>query len=180
MKKYDNYVLFDSYENYQEDMFEEIKKDLINTTADEVTDARVWEEIYEMQRDDYEEMIEAFERAETAHDNRYWIVSGNSGSWLGTYHGLQIYENAKEMFKEITKDCDYVKVYVEEGCLFIKASHHDGTHKFRIKIIMKNGMNSYFKWYDEVPCKWKHWSDYKMYNHLFVFKSETPKMKKYL
>lgn len=180
MRKPKEIVLFDNFENYGTELFEEIKKDLINTTADEVTDTRVWEEISGMQRYDYEEMIEVLKRAEDAHGNRKWVVCGTSGSWMGNYHATQIYEDVDEMLREITKDCDYIRVALEEGCLTIKAAHHDGTHCFRCKILTKSGMNAYEKWYYEERSKWKNYSEYKMYRHLFDYKSETPKIEKYL
>ena len=46
----------------------------------------------------------------------------------------------------ITKDCDYVKVWSENGHLYVQASHHDGTHNVELKLITDKGWETYDNW----------------------------------
>lgn len=51
-----------------------------------------------------------------------------------------------EMLSETTEDCDYIRIYDENGHLFLKCSHHDGTNLYEIKKVTKRGIDYIDKW----------------------------------
>ena len=88
------------------------------------------------------------------------------------------YYTMEEMLQAILKDCDYVKIWSDDGHLFIKASHHDGTHEFEIKLITDKGYNVLEEWEDgeiDMTC-------YEMYNNLWENEeyTELPRIEKEL
>lgn len=66
---------------------------------------------------------------------------GEVGLWHGIYKTGKI-GDFEELWYKATKDCDYIKIYDENGHLYLTCSHHDGTCHFEIKEITSEG-NAY-------------------------------------
>ena len=132
---YNNYDLWEDYEEY-------VRENLLDR-EEEVTDDAIWEEIYEQDnlnwQDEKERLIDFFEGST-------WILQGYSGRWNGTHRGGYIFTDFMEMFQKATKDCDYVHIYDENGHLFLKCSHHDGTNLYEIKKVTDKGIDYIDRW----------------------------------
>jgi hypothetical protein len=74
------------------------------------------------------------------------ILSGKAGTWKGKFEAAQIYDTIEDAIYAAIKDCDYIKVWSENGHLYIQASHHDGTHNFEIKPLTYKGWQTWDSW----------------------------------
>ena len=135
-------VFFNNYEGYSFD-FDTIKKELEKDNDCEFSEQAVWDYISTIERDDWECMLSDLK--EIAGSSKI-ILNGLAGTWQGKIECAQIYNDIEEAIYKITKDCDYVKVWSENGHLYIKASHHDGTHNLELKLITEKGWETYYNW----------------------------------
>lgn len=78
--------------------------------------------------------------------NNQIIAFGSVGLWHGVYEGGKIFNNFEEAYWRLTKDCDYVKIYDENGHLYIHCSHHDGSCSYEIKELTTKGEEYYDNW----------------------------------
>lgn len=80
------------------------------------------------------------ERLETFfEDGSTWLIMGNVGRWDGSKPAGSTFSTFREMWYKATLDCDYVKIYDENGHLYLTCSHHDGTNCFEIKRLTERG-----------------------------------------
>jgi flavodoxin len=134
-------VLFD---NYNRD-FDEYKKDYMenNDVDDNVSEQTIWDYISELENMEWEDMLE-----ELANIDNYkkCVAFGTAGTWQGRCDCGKIYDTIEDAINGIIKDCDYIKVWSENGHLYLKASHHDGTHNFEIKPLTYKGWEIFDSW----------------------------------
>lgn len=71
---------------------------------------------------------------------------GEIGRWNGVYRGGKIDTDFWKLFDDAITDCDYIKIYDENGHLYLTCSHHDGTCHFEIKEITDEGYEYYDRW----------------------------------
>ena len=71
---------------------------------------------------------------------------GEIGRWNGVYRGGKIDTDFWKLFNDAITDCDYIKIYDENGHLYLTCSHHDGTCHFEIKEITDEGYEYYDRW----------------------------------
>ena len=135
------------YNNYDlwEDYFEDAKEYLVENGADEedITDEEIWSEIYfqdELNWEAEKEMLNNFFEGAT------WILQGYSGRWNGRCKGGYIFTDFEDMFYKAVKDCDYIHIFDENGHLFLKCSHHDGTNIYEIKKMTQQGIDYLDRW----------------------------------
>lgn len=137
---YDNY---DLYENYPD---EELRRMAIDCewveNEEEITDAMLSEWRYEEDESDYHVEM----------NNLYDFFQGKTvgffgkvGLWHGTYKCGDIGDFWKLYYKAI-KDCNYIKIYDENGHMYLTCSHHDGTNHFEIKILNDDAEDYYDRW----------------------------------
>lgn len=124
------------YSNYNlSDMFDEAKSFLIENGNEEPTDKEIWDEVYfqdECNWDDDKAELDAFFKGKTVG------FFGKIGRWDGVYRGGCI-GKFWDVFNKATTDCDYVKIYDENGHLYLACAHHDGSCHYEIKIISDRG-----------------------------------------
>lgn len=151
---YDNYNLETMYEDAKENIFE-------NTGEDNPTDDQIWDEIYQMDewnRDDFRTEMEKIL------DGSVFLAIGTCGRWNGTFPGGFLFETFNELFDRFS-DCQYFKIWDENGHLFLKGSHHDGTDEVEIKRVTERGENYFanweYNWGDKRTEREVHW---KMFN----------------
>ena len=111
--------------------------------VENITEEKIWEEIYFIDSINWEEEKE---RLVDFFKNNTWILQGYTGRWNGNYKGGFIFTDFEEMFDRVTKDCDYIHIYDENGHLFLKCSHHDGTNLYEIKKVTEKGINYIDRW----------------------------------
>ena len=66
------------------------------------------------------------------------IISGIVTRWDGRHRVAVVCDSFEELSKA-WRDCDYIKVFIEDGTLQIKCTHHDGTNYFTIKRVTLAG-----------------------------------------
>ena len=137
---YNNYDLLDDYPDEEIDAIarecEWVDED--EEITDEMrTQWRYWED--KANWDAEKEMLEDFFKGETV------AFFGAVGLWHGTYKCGKIGEFWNLFFKA-AEDCRYIKIYDENGHMYLTCSHHDGTNHFEIKILNDGAEDYYDRW----------------------------------
>ena len=159
-------IIFDNYSPWETYSDEEIKEMILesgNYTEDEITESDIWERRdWEMENwwDDEKENISGFFKGKTV------VFFGSIGRWNGVFKG-SIHGEFWDCFYKAIKDCDYWKIYDENGHLYLTCSHHDGTCHFEIAEVTDKG-NDYLNRCDE------NWRD-PNYNQLIKKYSRLPR-----
>lgn len=119
----------------------------------DVSDDDVWACVYDIDHEDYNDTIDKLKEFFSTEDHvpyrATFIIFGSIGRWDGTSSGFDVFrgEDFASAFYKATKDCDYIKVWDENGHLYIKCSHHDGTNNYEIKRLTERG-EAYFENWD--------------------------------
>lgn len=133
-------IIFDSYA----DRFDEMREMLLESYApDEVTD----EFVYDVIADDLRfEMEDVRENLRNLFAGETLIAVGHCGTWRGNLPAGNVSDDFDDMFDRMTCDCDYIRIWDENGHLFVECSHHDGTNRFEIKRLTARGIALYEQW----------------------------------
>lgn len=159
---YNNYDLWETYTD------EDIKADLIDngTEEEDITDSMIMEQRYfydECDWDDTKCELDKFFKGKRVG------FFGAVGRWDGVYKAGKIGE-FWNLYYKATKDCGYVKIYDENGHMYITCSHHDGTCHFEIKEITDEGYDYLerweYNWNDKRSERTVHGQIYKRYSRL--------------
>lgn len=130
------------YDNFNTQFEEEQAREWLKENGNEnPTDEEIYDEIY-FQMETLWEEFEA--EAEKVFKGKF-IAVGICGLWNGDFEGGFIFENFNELMKRF-KDCEYLKVWDENGHLYMKGTHHDGTHRIEIKKLTPNGERYLDNW----------------------------------
>jgi len=135
-------IIFNNYD--LSDMYDDAKECLIDNGIEDPSDDTIWNEIYDMSNsywDDEMDMIKEFDK----NFNKYLMV-GEVGRWDGVFSGGKVFNTLQDAIYYAIKDCDYIKLYDENGVFKIHCSHHDGSCSFMIKAITDDGMNYLDRW----------------------------------
>ena len=137
---YDNYNIYDTYSD--EDMIELAIENGMADSKDEVTESMIDDLRWDEDAIDWEtakrELADYFK-------NETVIFFGTLGLWYGRTAGGKTgdFEN---LLMSAIQDCTYVKIYENNGRMFLECSHHDGTNEFEIKIINERGKQYLENW----------------------------------
>lgn len=135
---YNNYNLWDDYS-------EDVKAFLEDEyPGEEIDENHIWEEIYFQDNDYWEYTYEQLKEFFNGHG--YFIICGCVGRWDGKHTAGYVFNNFDDMFFKATRDCDYIKMWDENGHFYLKCSHHDGTNLFQIKRLSYKGYEFIDKW----------------------------------
>ena len=130
---YDNYNPWDTYTD--KDLTEVALECEWVANKDEITEDMLNEWRNEQMDIDFENVkdeLTLFFKDKTV------IFIGNLGLWDGT-HGVKGKGDFWKLFWKAMKDCDYFRLYDENGHLYLTCSHHDGTNHFEIKVVTDKG-----------------------------------------
>jgi len=159
---YDNYDLWKTYTD--EDMREELLDQ--GYEEEEITDNMIMEKRYfynECDWDDAKRELDEFFKSKTVG------FFGEVGLWDGVHKAGKIGE-FWDLFYKAIEDCDYVRIYDENGHLYLTCSHHDGTCHFEIKEISQKGYDYLdrweYNWNDKRNERAVHGQIYKRYSKL--------------
>ena len=147
MKERVIYNSYDLWDDYADECIEYIKDfrdchdEDINAT---ITDDEIWQRIYDYDRLNWEDEYERLREFFNVHG--HFIIRGCVGRWDGTYSAGYVFDNFDDMFYKATKDCDYIKMWDENGHFYLKCSHHDGTNLFEIKRLSDKGYEFIDNW----------------------------------
>ena len=160
---YNNYNLWEDYEEDAREMLEE-------RGNSNLSENDIWDEINfidEVNWENEKENLEDFFSEGT------WILRGCVGRWDGNYQAGTIFTDFMEMFYKATRDCDYVHIYDENGHLYLRCSHHDGTNLYEIKKLTDKGIeyleNWEYNWDDKRNERYVHDQIMKRYSVLPQF-----------
>lgn len=130
------------FQNYDLDNYEEEYKAEYADEDGEINENAMWDWIYDSLDIEFEIIFD-----ELCHFfNNQIIAFGSVGRWDGVYTGGNVFNNFKEAFYSLTKDCDYIKIYDENGHLYIHCSHHDGSCSYELKELTTAGEEYYDRW----------------------------------
>ena len=93
--------------------------------------------------------------------NQPVLLLGTLGLWNGkrTIFPTRCENLMQAIEKCVGRGVDNMKVYVENGIVYVEAYHHDGTNYFEIYKLSSKGLSATSKWYDgNAGCE-----DYKGY-----------------
>ena len=170
---YNNY---DLYEKYTDKVIVDIARECEWIEEDEeVSDNQVYEWRNELDEEDY---YEAIEQLKEFFKGKTVGFFGEVGLWHGTYKAGKIgdFEN---LYYRAIRDCDYIKIYDENGHLYLTCSHHDGTNCFEIKVVTDKGKDYLENWEydyyinDKRTEQYVHNQIYKRYSKLPRFAEEV-------
>ena len=157
---FNNYDVSDAYEN--------AKQFLIEEGNEEPTDNEIWDQVRFDEECNWEaekDMLDDFFEGKTVG------FFGEVGRWDGVYKGGRIGDFWDCYYKAIS-DCDYIKIYDENGHLYLTCSHHDGTCHFEIKIITEKGSDYLNNW----EYSWSnHKTKEEIYTQIFNRYSRLPR-----
>lgn len=137
---YDNYDLSELYPD--EDIIDYAKVNELIGEDKTPTDNQMWEWRYELSDLDWDD---AWYELRQFFEGKTVGFFGDVGLWHGVYKAGKIgsFEN---LFYKAIEDCNYIKIYDENGHLYLTCSHHDGTCHFEIKEITTEGLRYFDRW----------------------------------
>lgn len=138
------------FSNYDmEDRYNLAREELIDMTGEIPTEAETWEYADNQTRiewADEQQNLSTFFRGES------WLAVGSVGRWTGAHAAGTVFDNWDDFFHGATRDCDYWEIWDENGHLFLRCSHHDGTNEFEIKRLSRRGVEVLENWeYNDDP-----------------------------
>ena len=141
MKERIIYNNYDLWEDYADDARAFLAEEY---PEEEITDNSIWDEIYFQDNINWEDEHERLKDFFTG--NGYFMIRGYVGRWDGRHAAGYVFDDFDDMFYKAVKDCDYIKIWDENGHFYLKCSHHDGTNFFEIKRISSKGYDFIDNW----------------------------------
>jgi hypothetical protein len=142
---FNNYYSKETEEETRQYLFDEKNDDEQWKNKEEIPDNDVWEEMNfqnEINWEDFEIEFTQFIQG------NQWLVCGSFGGWRGRQAAGSLISSFREL-SVAWQDCDYIDIYDENGHLYIKCSHHDGTNYYELKRVTPKGYeflsNNYYK-----------------------------------
>ena len=129
------------YDNTQLDT-DSAREEFIERTGEEPTEEQIWDEYYRLLEFDWDN---AKMELKKVFDNGTFLAVGTCGMWYGNFAGGFLFSSFDELMNKLT-DCEYFKIWDENGHFFIEATHHDGTHSLEIKKVTKRGKEYFDNW----------------------------------
>lgn len=144
------------YENYDVcTMFDNARAFLLEEhAAEDITDQMVWDEVAFQDSLNWEDEHARLREFFTGHG--YFLLMGSVGRWDGQHEAGYVFDNFDDMFYKAVKDCDYWKLWDENGHFYFKCTHHDGTNFFEIKRINYKAVYFIENWENEKSEAEKH------------------------
>ena len=141
MKKTKEIVLYDDTENYKK--FDETRDFLFEVYADEngwackenIPDETVYKEIDFQNQETWRDLKDALENS---FKTRYYLMTGTCGRWNGNFDGgtfITCYRDFQSMIQHL----DNIKVIDRNGHLIIEGYHHDGSDRYELKRLTRQG-----------------------------------------
>lgn len=81
------------------------------------------------------------------------IVSGSIGRWDGTHSGFTVFNDFDDVMQGADspfKDCEIKKIWDENGHMFIRGAHHDGSVTVELRQLTAAGAQAY----EEISEAW--------------------------
>lgn len=161
-------TIFDNYDFDRKEVIDCILENNEDLTIEDITE----EMIYDWWHSDCEIWFDAeYHQLKNYFKDDTIICFGSVERWCGMYEGGRIFDDFEKAFREMTVDCDYIKIYEDNNHLYIKCSHHDGTNYFEIKKLTEKGKEYYDNW-----CySWDNRSEQYIHNQIIKYYSRLPR-----
>ena len=136
---YSNYDLTEYESDAREWLIQMHLEDYPNEKDWEPSTDELWDEINFMASSNWE----VFEsEIENFLDGNTFILQGTIGTWHGQCRGGFIFDSFRNM-SQAWDGCDYFEIYDENGHLYIRCSHHDGSNYYEIRMLNEKGYEYY-------------------------------------
>ena len=139
---YDNTDTTRKFNGVREFLFDNLKDDNGWNSVDDVPEKSIWEEI------DFQEEIAwndlKYDLTKAMKDKHY-LLTGTFGSWQGDKEGGNFVSSFSDLIRNI-EHLDYLKIYEQNGHLYIVGHHHDGSDRYELKQLTKKGLEYARSW----------------------------------
>lgn len=140
------HVIFD---NYDIDKYEEIARESMEYSGfgpGEITDSKLYAWAGDLEQEDF---TDTMDELKSFFDGKTVMFTGAIGRWCGNHTGFDI-GDFDDLFSKYTEDCEYFDIYDDNGALYIRCSHHDGTNLFQVLTLTNKGARAFEDWQDYV------------------------------
>ncbi len=137
---YSNYDVSEAFNAAAQYLFDEYSENNDWKTIADIPENEIWDEVYQMDNDNWYDFRD--ELSDFIQKNDSFLLMGTVELWTGKHASGFIFSDIDEL-SHAWKDCDYIEFYDENGHLYLRCSHHDGTNLYEIKKISKRGMQYY-------------------------------------
>ena len=107
-------------------------------SEDDVPNDLVFDEAYHQNEIDWDDFCYEFGNFIDNSKNGF-LLCGTVGTWRGSMRGGCYINKFDDLYK-FWSGCDYIKIYDENGHIYIEASHHDGTNYAELKEMTDSGI----------------------------------------
>lgn len=139
---YDNTDTTRKFNGVREFLFDNLKDENGWNSVDDVPEESIWEEI------DFQEEIAwndlKYDLTKAMKDKHY-LLTGTFGSWQGDKDGGNFVSSFSDLIRNI-EHLDYLKIYEQNGHLYIIGHHHDGSDRYELKQLTKKGLEYARSW----------------------------------
>ena len=132
---FDNYYSNGRYNAAADFLFEQYGEKKGWSSIEDVPESEVFAEMNAEETVDWEDFMASFE--EFIGNNKF-LIRGTVERWDGPAEGGFIFDTFSELSQAWT-DCNYVKVWDENGHLYIECSHHNGSNSYEVRQLTERG-----------------------------------------
>lgn len=75
-----------------------------------------------------------------------WLARGTFGDWTGGGEGGLVFKSFEKLYEAVCQDCDYVRIWDEDGHFHMSGTHHDGTNHVEVVKLSKKGKDIWYEW----------------------------------
>lgn len=143
MVLYSNYDLTDYKNEARAYIYENCADEYAD--AGEISDGEIWRVASRWAEIDAEQIRDDIAR----HVDKIGagvLAVGTVGRWDGAHDGGRVYDNFREAFFSVFRDCEYITITDDAGRLIITGAHHDGTNTAQFLALTERGRALYDKW----------------------------------
>lgn len=133
-------TVYDSFRLFDDENITAAREYLLESGIgeDDITDEDITRAIYrtdELDWDDARAELNAF----LSRHPHGWLVTGTIGRWNGAFEGGAVVEDFDDVVRTALADCVYIRIWDEDGHLYITGAHHDGRNCLELKRLSARG-----------------------------------------
>lgn len=151
--KQNTVIIFDEDFYYGEQGEKLARENLLDQGIEDVTKSQIFDEAMELKSLDFEDAISElkvwFDKGiKNPNAGNHILVAGSASRWNGTSSGIMIYSDFSEAIdtspsrfrnKSIFADCEFSKIWEEDGRLYLSGYHHDGGVTVEMRQLSNEG-----------------------------------------
>ena len=136
------YVIYDNFNDY-DSYKEEARENLEANGNANPTEEELSSEVDFLMQNDWQETkanLTDFFKTNT------WLARGTFGDWTGGGEGGLVFKSFEKLYEAVCRDCDYVRIWDEDGHFHMSGTHHDGTNHVEVVKLSKKGKDIWYEW----------------------------------